>query len=194
MGLNKVLICKYASRGRSRIIDEYKEKYLSKKGDRFFVEGITYEIGQIFHEEGELEIEISSKIPVEDIGEKNKKKYFNLIKKEIEKQKLPPYYIAVEDIVKEIGERKLKKRDYLRLKYRANPDHFYDDKAIMKTVENIQQTPEDIPSVPEVNSVPGKLVLAATEENFYLFIKGNMDDLIQLNQKAQKSYALVGAA
>ena len=197
MSLNMVLINKYASRGRSRIITEYKEKYLTKKGDRFFVDSITYEIGQIFQEEDEVEIEFSSKIPVDEITENNKEKFYKSVKEKLKKQKLIPYYIGMDDIIKKIGERKIKKRDYIRLKYRAKTDYFYDDKAIIKDAEKLVSPTQDgslIPNVPEVNSVAGKLFLAAIEEGIYQFIKDKVDKMIQANQDAKKKYAAVGAA
>lgn len=196
MGLNKILTGKYASRGRSRIIDEYKEKYTSKKGDRFFVDGITYEIGQILQENDEMEIEISSKIPVDEISEKNKEKYFKSIKKELSRQEFPPYYIVMEDIVKKIGEREVKKRDYIRLKYRAKTNYFYDEKAILEESERIvrEQDDETIPFIPEANSIPGKLVLAAIEEKFHIFVKDKMTRMIQANLEAKSQYAVAGAA
>ncbi len=191
MGLNRMLIDKYASKGRTSIINEFKDMYLSKKGDRFFVDGITYEIGQIFHEKGKMEFEISSKIPVDEITEKNKKKFFDMVKKKLEKQKHPPFYVGMDDIVKKIGEREIKKRDYIRLKYRAKSNDFYDDKVIIKKAEKIarEQDMEKVPPVTEVSSIPGKLVLAAVEEGFYLFVKEKVSEMVKSNQDAQKKYA-----
>jgi hypothetical protein len=196
MGLNKVLIDKYASKGRSRIISEFKEKYLSKKGDRFFVGGITYEIGQLFQEKDEMEMEISSKIPVDEITEKNKKKFFGMVEGKLQKQESPPYYIGMDDIVKKIGEREIKKRDYIRLKYRAKVHGFHDDKAIIKEAERIarEQDMKEIPPIQEVSSIPGKLVLAAVEEGFYLFIRDKVNEMVEANQEAKKKYAAAGAA
>jgi hypothetical protein len=196
MGLNKVLIDKYASKGRSRIIREFKEKYLSKKGDRFFVDGITYEIGQLFQEKDEMEMEISSKIPVDEITEKNKEKFFDMVEGKLQKQKSPPYYIGMDDIVKKIGEREIKKRDYIRLKYRIKVDDFHDDKAIIKEAGRIarEQDMEKIPPVLEVSSIPGKLVLAAVEEGFYLFIRDKVNEMVKANQEAKNKYAVAGAA
>lgn len=191
MGLNRILIGRYASKGRTSIINEFKDEYLSKKGDRFFVDGVTYEIGQIFQEKDKMEFEISSKIPVDEITEKNKKKFFDMIKKKLEKQKTAPFYIGMDDIVKKIGEREIKKRDYIRLKYRFKTTSFYNDKEIIKEAEKInrQQDTKNVPAVSEVSSIPGKLVLAAIEEGFYLFIKEKVNDMVKANQEAKKKYA-----
>jgi hypothetical protein len=195
MGLNKVLIDKYASKGRSQVISEFKEEYLSKKGDRFFEDGITYEIGQISQEKGEMEIEISSKIPVDEISEANKEKFFSLVKERLEKQDTPPFYIAMDDIVKKVGEREVKKRDYIRLKYRIKTDDFHDDKSIVEKAEKIarQQSTEKIPPIPEVSSIPGKLVLAAVQEGFYHFIKNKVNKMLEANQEVKKKYVAPGA-
>ncbi len=196
MGLNRVLIGRYASKGRTSIINEFKDEYLSKKGDRFFVDGVTYEIGQISQEKGQMEFEISSKIPVDEITEKNKKKFFDLVKKKLEKQKVAPFYIGMDDIVKKIGEREIKKRDYIRLKYRSKTNSFYNDKDIIKEAEKInrEKDTKKLPSVTEVSSIPGKLVLAAIEEGFYLFIKEKVNDMVKANQEAKKKYTAAGAA
>ena len=57
----------FASLGLTELIADYRNRYEPKKGDRFNVEGITYEIGPAKITREGVEFEVSSKIPQDEL-------------------------------------------------------------------------------------------------------------------------------
>ena len=71
----------FASLGLAELIADYRTRYEPKKGDRFNVEGITYEIGPASMSHAGIEFEVSSKIPQDELPSKaDMVKYFEAVK------------------------------------------------------------------------------------------------------------------
>ena len=98
--LKQILFSQFAGDGLTQLIGETQKMYTPKKGRRFNHENITYEISRPGVVEGNIEFEISSKIPQDELkDDKNMNSYFNKIKKVLSKTKNKPVSIEMENIV-----------------------------------------------------------------------------------------------
>ncbi len=189
MNLRHLLFQKYASEGRDRLVAELKQAYAPKKGDRFHITGITYEIGQIFPVEGGIEFEVSSKIPIEELtGKQTPGKFFEAIKKFCARSPKKPEYAGMDDIVQTIGEQEIKKRDYVRLRYKYAFEELFDEQEIQREAEAISQdnSLREVPEIPGVVTVAGRLVLLSLRENTYQQSKDKMTRLIEANKQVRE--------
>merc|ERR1712096_497582 len=85
-----------------------EKKYSKKKGRRFNYENITYEISRGGVVDENMQFEISSKIPQDELkGHKDMKAYFAEIKKLASRFKNKPVTIEMENIV--LGTKKILK-------------------------------------------------------------------------------------
>ena len=108
----------FASLGLTELIADYRNRYEPKKGDRFNVEGITYEIGPAKITQQGIEFEVSSKIPQEELPSKaDMMKYFETVKTLMQRSGRMPLSIDMENIIREISEEETKERDYVKLRY-----------------------------------------------------------------------------
>jgi len=125
----------YINSGLDKVRDSFREDYTPKKGNRFLIKGITYEIGRCRKDGSQYVFEISSKIP-QDVLPKNVKieKYFNAIVKLMGKCSKKPVESKMESIVHNTADEELKERDYVKLIYN------YDESELCK--------PEDIDNLP----------------------------------------------
>ena len=107
----------FASIGLSELIAEYRNRY-EPKGDRFNVEGITYEIGPAKITQDGVEFEVSSKIPQEELPSKaDMVRYFEAVRQVMQRSGRVPLSIDMENIIREINEDETKERDYVKLRY-----------------------------------------------------------------------------
>ena len=98
--LKQILFSRLAGDGLTQLIGETQGMYTKKKGRRFNHDNITYEISRPGVVEDNIEFEISSKIPEDELkGDKNMSGYFNKIKKILSKTKNKPVSIEMENIV-----------------------------------------------------------------------------------------------
>ncbi|MFQ5646855.1 MAG: hypothetical protein ACE5GM_08000 [bacterium] len=193
MGVNSVIIQKYAFEARSNLIAEYKEKYTSKKGDRFNCNKITYEIANLFKSEDQsgFEFELSSKVPLEELSV-DIQKYFRKVKSLLGSKMEGLSEITMEDTEKKIDNEETKLRDYIRVKFYYKPEQLYDADKINKAIKRLSADPEAdiaVPDVPEVSSLPGKLVLNSVRNTFYRMAKENLDGLMAANDQALKEFS-----
>lgn len=191
MNLRRMLFQKYASEGRDRVVDELKKVHKPKKGDRFHIAGITYEVGPIISVDDGIEFEISSKIPIEELsGKKKPADFFKAIEKLCAKSSKLPEYAGMDDVVHKIGDMEVKKRDYVRLRYKYSFEELYDDREIQREAEAIMrgESSREVPQIPGVVSAAGRLVLLAIGENTYQCTNQKINNLIEANKQVRKKF------
>jgi hypothetical protein len=185
----------FASLGLTELIADYRRRYEPKKGDRFNVEGITYEIGPAtFSREG-IEFEVSSKIPQDELPSKaDMVRYFEAVKALMTRAGKAPSSIDMENIIREISEEETKERDYVKLRYCLAEDSLYDDNMVNTELKRLQEQPAAVklPEIPGVNTVAGRVVLSLLKRNVQRQAKAIMDELIKANEKTRQQMRVAG--
>jgi hypothetical protein len=179
----------YASLGLTELILQYRTQYEPKKGDRFNVEGITYEIWPAKMTGEGIEFEISSKIPQEELPNKaDMQRYFEGVKALLLQGEKSPRSIDRENIVREISEEETKERDYVKLRYCYAEAELYDNAAVNAEIQRLQHDPSkaQLPSIPGVNTLAGRVVLTLLKQNIQRYAKTSMDRLIQANENTRQ--------
>ena len=187
--LKQILFRKYTDQGLDIVIEEMKEKYDKKKGRRFNYDNITYEVSRGGVVDENMQFEISSKIPQDELKDnKDMKKYFTEIKKLASKFKNKPASIEMENIVLGAHKNTEKERDYVKLLYSYPLNDLYSDKEILKkTKEMSQQTEGEKPTSKEMAALTqqGNLALQLVQESTQSLARQNIEDLINANKKAR---------
>jgi len=179
----------FASLGLAELIADYRARYEPKKGDRFNVEGITYEIGPAFMSQAGIEFEVSSKIPQEELPSKaHMVKYFEAVKDLMTRMGRVPLSIDMENIVREISEEETKERDYVKLRYCLAETTLYDDNMVGAELKRVQErsTAVELPDIPGVNTLAGRVVLSLLKQNVQRHGKAIMDELIKANEETRQ--------
>ena len=189
----------FASLGLSELIADYRNRYEPKKGDRFNVEGITYEIGPAKITQEGIEFEVSSKIPQDELPSKaDMLKYFEAVRALMQRSGRLPLSIDMENIIREISEEETKERDYVKLRYCLAEHTLYNDAMVNAELKRLQEQPEAVmpPDIPGVNTMAGRLVLNLLKHNVQRQAKAIMDELIQANEvtRQQVRSTVVGAS
>lgn len=188
--LQAQLFVRTASVSLNRLTKDMQKRYEPKKGDRFNVKGITYEIGppKFVDAEKAIRFEISSKIPGEELPEScDHANYFEQIEKRNESSK-KPVSADMENIVRETRDQERKERDYVKLTYQYADRELYEEEAILRDVgeiargERAQRMP---PPVPGVTTLAGRLILERVETSLYEAARANVESLIDANQKVR---------
>ncbi len=183
------LFLQVASRSLSRLTKDLQKKFEPKKGDRFNVKGITYEIGPPKFVENGIRFEISSKIPGEELPSSyDEAQYFGRIEKACRSSKKQPVAADMENIVRETRDQERKERDYVKLTYQYLQDELFDEAAIAREVEDYARNPakrEAPPPVPGVNTLAGRLILNRLERGLYEAANENVETLIHANEEAR---------
>jgi hypothetical protein len=185
------LFLQFASQGIDGSIDTFKSKYQPKKENRFNFDEITYETSPAKISDGSLEFEISSKIPQDELLDRNDfKSYFSAIKDAIARDEKQPIAMDMENIVHEVGGEEVKERDYVRLRYRYSFDEVCSNDVIAEEIAKYQQDPSSraLPEIANVNTLAGKLVLLLIEDFFQSEATARMDRLIEANQHVRQSF------
>jgi len=186
--LKQILFSRFAGDGLTQLIGETQKMYTPKKGRRFNHENITYEISRPGVVEDNLEFEISSKIPQDELkDDKNMSGYFNKIKKILSKTKNKPVSIEMENIVWDSKKDTEKERDYVKLLYSYPLGDLYSDKEVMARFEKIT-TSEASGSLPDSSGAltpQGKIVLQIVQETVQSFARENIDQLINANKQVR---------
>lgn len=183
------LFQQYANEGLRTLINECQVKYEPKKEERFNYKGITYEIGSAQATEKGVEFEISSKIPQDELSSKvTLQVYFQAIKDILVKMNIKPKAIDMENITRELGGNERKERDYVKLKYSYRESDLYNEKELMKKVEQLSSKNDagEIPNIPGVTTIMGKMILIAVRESIYAKASENMQDLIDANETVRR--------
>lgn len=185
------LFLQFACQGIDGSIETFKSKYQPKKENRFNFDEITYETSPAKLSEGSLEFEISSKIPQDELLDRNDfESYFSAIKEAIARDEKQPIASDMENIVHEVGGEEVKERDYVRLRYRYSFDDVCSNDVIAKEIAKYQQDPSsrELPAIANVNTLAGKLVLLLIEDFFQSEATVRMDRLIEANQHVRQSF------
>jgi hypothetical protein len=186
------LFLEFASKGLGTSVEVFKEKYQPKKENRFNVEGITYEIGSPRLRENCIEFEISSKVPQDELTDRNDfDEYFAAIKEVLAVDAKQPEEIDMDNIVQDLGGEETKERDYVRLVYRYQFDEMYTNEDIAAAIERYQQHLEDreLPEVPNVNTTAGRVLLLCVEDFMQQQSAERMERLIEANQEVRQKLA-----
>ncbi len=185
------LFLQFACQGIVGSIDAFKSKYQPKKENRFNFDEITYETSPAKLNDGSLEFEISSKIPQDELLDRNDfESYFSAIKDVIAPDEKQPIATDMESIVHEVGGEEVKERDYVRLRYRYGLDEVCSNDVIAEEIAKYQQDPSsrELPEIANVNTLAGKLVLLLIEDFFHSEATTRMDRLIEANQHVRQSF------
>jgi hypothetical protein len=179
----------FASLGLTELIADYRSRYEPKKGDRFNVEGITYEIGPAIITPAGIEFELSSKIPQDELPSKaDMMKYFETVKTRMQQSGRVPLSIDMENIIREISEEETKERDYVKLRYCLAEHSLYTDTMVNTELKRLQEQPGEgtLPDIPGVNTVAGRVVLNLLKRNVQQQARAIMDDLIKANEETRQ--------
>ncbi len=179
----------FASLGLTELIADYRHRYEPKKGDRFNVEGITYEIGPAKITAQGIEFEVSSKIPQDELPSKTDMvKYFETVRTLMQRSGWVPLSIDMENIVREISEEETKERDYVKLRYCLAEHTLYNDPMVDAELKRLQGQSEGakLPDIPGVNTLAGRVVLDLLKHNVQRQAKAIMDDLIKANEETRQ--------
>ncbi|MBI5748791.1 MAG: hypothetical protein HZA00_06645 [Nitrospinae bacterium] len=188
--LKEHLFQESVSKSLNRLRSEFRDKYKPKKDGRFECHGITYEISSPLVTRDGMEFEISSKIPVELLSARaTKEKYFKAIKDIISKKDKAPSSVDMENIVTSLSLSEKKERDYVKAKYIYSENELYDSNEITKKVDKFKKNPEDIPVIPGVTTLFGRLVLQSIEEQIYKKARENILSFINANEEIRKKYS-----
>ena len=188
--LKGLLFSQYACDGLANLVTELQHQYKSKKGRRFNHGNITYEIGRPILKENYLEFEISSKIPQDEIkSNKDMKTYFSEIRKILNSEKIKPVSMEMENIIWDSKKETEKERDYVKLLYQYSLSDLYDEKEVIKRFEDLNKGEgnTDLPDIPGVHTIQGKLVLVLVRENMQNIGRDHVNILINANKKVKAS-------
>ena len=187
--LKQILFSKYADKGLNIIVEEMKKKYDKKKGRRFNYDNITYEISRGGVVDENMQFEISSKIPQDELKDhKDMKGYFSKIKKLTSKFKYKPLSIKMENIVIGTKKHNEKERDYVKLLYSYPLNDLYSDKKISEKIKETSQKTEGKNRTSkggDVLTLQGNLALQLVQESTQSFARQNIEDLISANKQAR---------
>ena len=191
--LKGILFSQFAGEGLSQLIEEMQTKYKPKKGRRFNHNNVTYEVGRPTVKNDHLEIEISSKIPHDEVqNPKDIKSYFNEVKKIMSHEKKKPEVIDMENIVWDSKKESEKEREYIKLTYRYQLNELYDEKEIAKREETLVSgsSKEKVPEIPSVVTLRGKLVLLQIRENIQDIVRNHLNSLMNANKSVRDKVAV----
>ena len=187
--LKQILFRKYADKGLNVLVEEMKKKYEQKKGRRFNYENITYEVSRGGVVDENMQFEISSKIPQDELkGHKDMKGYFAEIKKLASSFKNKPISIEMENIV--LGSKKNieKERDYVKLLYSYPLNGLYSDKEISEKIKDMSQQTKGVKPTSargDALTQQGNFALQLVQESTQSFARQNIEELISANKQAR---------
>lgn len=186
------LFMQFASKGLAASTEAFKGQYQPKKENRFHLDGITYEIGPAQLQGDSIEFEISSKIPQDELTNRDDfASYFAAIKAFLADDAKQPVDIDLENIVHQNPDgEETKERDYVRLLYRYDFSEMYSDAAVAKDVVQLQKDPtaRALPDLPNVNTLAGRVVLMHVEEFIQGEVTERMQRLIEANQEVRQAF------
>ena len=186
--LKRILFSRLAGDGLTQLIRETQRMYTPKKGRRFNHENITYEISRPGMVKDNIEFEISSKIPQDELkDDKNMSGYFNKIKEVLSKTKNKPVSIEMENIVWDSKKDTEKERDYVKLLYSYPLNDLYNNKEVMARFEKItaNEDSESLPAHLGALTPQGKIVLQMVKETILSFARENIEQLINANKQVR---------
>ena len=185
--LKGILFSKYADKGLNSLLEELQKKYVEKKGRRFNYNNITYEVSRGSLVDENMQFEISSKIPQDELKDrKDMKGYFTEIKKLATKFNKKPIAVEMENIVIDTKKNTEKKRDYVKLLYSYPLDELYSEKEILEKTKGMKhQAQGEMPPSEASGALTqqGNLALQLVKESIQSLARQNIEDLLGANKK-----------
>ena len=186
MGLKNILFLEYAVVGLNEQLKTLQNKYKLKKGRRFNDKNITYEIGVPKIIEDNIEFEVSSKIPQDELSSKERmKQYFDAVKGLLLKSNYKPASVKMENIVWDADKDTEKSRDYVKVNYRVGLQDLYSENGVAKQAEKLRKNPDkyNFPKVPGITSLQGRILLHAIKESIQKIGGETIRSFIEVNEK-----------
>ena len=185
--LKGILFSKYVDKGLNSLLEELQKKYGEKKGRRFNYNNITYEVSRSSLVDENIQFEISSKIPQDELKDrKDMKGYFTEIKKLATKFNKKPIAVEMENIIIDTKKNTEKKRDYVKLLYSYPLDELYNEKEILKKTKGMKhQAQGEIISSEASGALTqqGNLALQLVKESIQSLARQNIEALLDANNK-----------
>ena len=185
--LKGILFSKYVDKGLNSLLEELQKKYGEKKGRRFNYNNITYEVSRSSLVDENIQFEISSKIPQDELKDrKDMKGYFTAIKKLATKFNKKPIAVEMENIIIDTKKNTEKKRDYVKLLYSYPLDELYSEKEILKKTKGMKhQAQGEILSSEASGALTqqGNLALQSVKETIQSLARQNIEALLDANNK-----------
>jgi len=186
------LFHQFAAQGLLASIAAFNEQYQPKKDNRFNFDGITYEIGPARLDGDHITFEISSKIPQDELDDREDfASYFAAIQEFLKHDTKQPEAMDMENIVQEVGGEETKERDYVRLRYRYTFQEMYSDEAVAAAIARVQKqsNPRPVPEIANVNTLAGRVVLLCVEDFMQQEATARMQRLIDANQEVRHNFS-----
>ena len=196
-GFRQQLFHQFVASGVTSCVESFKTRYEAKRENRFHLDGITYEVSTPAISGNAIELEISSKIPQDDLDRDEFANYFTAIGEFLASDAKRPEDMDMENIVQQDADgESTKERDYVRLRYRYGFEEMYDNDTIAERVAAVQKDPEanPLPEVPNVNTLAGRVVLACVEDFMRQEATARMQRLIEANQEVRHTFGSAPAA
>jgi len=190
--LKKILFGQLAGEGLSSLVEEMQKKYNPKKGRRFNHANITYEVSRPGVVDNNIQFEISSKIPQDELkGNKDMENYFKAIKKLVTKLKHKPLSVEMENIVLDPKKDSEKERDYVKLVYSYPLDDLYCDKKVSEKIAEINSTNSNksLPKAKGALTPQGNIALQLVKETTQNIARENIEQLINANKQIRTAIA-----
>ena len=187
--LKEQLFLEFAVDALSDLTNEFRGKFTSKKGDRFNIQGVTYELGSPIIHEDAIQFEISSKIPQDELAkDMTETQYFKAVKAIVQKGKKKPQSIDMDNIVRETRDVSRKERDYVKVTYAYAEKDLFNEKEIAKRTQEYSKgaTKKKLPEVPGVSTLGGRILLMTFRENLHQKAGENVQLLIDANNQVRK--------
>ena len=191
------LFHQFVANGVTSCIELFKTQYEAKRENRFHLDGVTYEVSTPAINGDAIELEISSKIPQDDLERDEFANYFEAIEGFLASDAKRPEEMDMENIVQQEADgESTKERDYVRLRYRYGFEEMYDNDTIAERVAAVQKDPEahPLPEIPNVNTLAGRVVLSCVEEFMRQEATERMQRLIEANQEVRRTFSKTDAA
>ena len=190
-GFRQQLFHQFVANGVTSCIESFKTQYEAKRENRFHLDGITYEVSAPAISGDAIEMEISSKIPQDDLDRDEFTNYFTAIGKFLAGDAKRPEDMDMENIVQQDADgESTKERDYVRLRYRYGFDEMYDNDTIAERIAAVQKDPDanPLPEIANVNTLAGRVVLACVEDFMRQEATARMQRLIEANQEVRQTF------
>lgn len=190
-GFRQQLFHQFVASGVTRCIESFKTQYEAKRENRFHLDGITYEVSDPAITGDAIELEISSKIPQDDLPRNEFTNYFTAIGEFLAGDAKRPEEMDMENIVQQDADgESTKERDYVRLRYRYDFDEMYNDDTVAERLVAVQKEPEafTLPEIPNVNTLAGRVVLSCVEDFMQQEASQRMQRLIEANQEVRQGF------
>ena len=185
--LKGILFSKYVDKGLNSLLEELQKKYGEKKGRRFNYNNITYEVSRSSLVDENIQFEISSKIPQDELKDrKDMKGYYTKIKKLATKFNKKPIAVEMENIIIDTKKNTEKNRDYVKLLYSYPLDELYSEKEILKKTKGMKhQAQGEILSSEASGALTqqGNLALQLVKESIQSLARQNIEALLDANNK-----------